>query len=76
MIQSEGKENGLYWYLDWKGDNMIIHVEKENDSNICLEKNYEFVHKPIFGFDCWDVNQINEILDSFINKLSKGMNIK
>ena len=58
MLQGEGRENGLYWYLDWKGDNMIIHVEKEDDQNIYLEENYKFQYRPVFGFDVLDIQII------------------
>jgi hypothetical protein len=66
----EGREDGVYWYLDWKGDTMTIHVEKENNPEEKIEETYEFMYRPIFGFDVSDVANINEILDRNIKKLT------
>ena len=68
---SSGSESGVNWYLDWNGDTMFIHVEKAKDATVCLEEEYVFQWRPIFGFDAMDVNIINEKLDSFIKMLSE-----
>lgn len=65
----EGNENGVYWFLDWKGDSIVIHAEKECNPNEYLEEEYEFQYRPIFGFDVFDVTYVENKLDEFIKKL-------
>lgn len=67
----EGHENGIYWYLDWKGDSIIIHVEKEDCSKEFLEQEHKFQHRPLFGFDISDVADVNRKLDELINGLQR-----
>jgi hypothetical protein len=66
----EGNEKGVYWYLDWKGDSIVIHAEKESNKEEFLEEEYKFQYLPIFGFDVSDVAYVEKKLDDYINKLS------
>ena len=65
-----GYEKGVDWQVDKsKFDPVVITVKNRNTG--CGESVvYNCEYRPIFGYDVFDDNEIERILDDLINKYS------
>ena len=70
MVLAEGSKNGLSWSLDAKG--MCIYIKVVQDStNKEFIKKYQCQYEPTWGYDVFDVNEVNKILDEMIEEIKK-----
>lgn len=67
MVQrrTQGEENGVKWIVDPHGDVYIIVTHNTKTGEI-RTKPYVCQHRPIFGLDVDDANEIERILAEMI----------
>ena len=64
---NSGEENGIKWFVDLDSIKKEWTVTVKNDAETKTET-FHWAHEPRFGIDVSDANQIESILDKFINK--------
>ena len=62
-----GYEKDYKWEVEECVNPTTISLWSPNDE-LLESVVYTCEHEPIFGFDCWDVYKINEILNALIQK--------
>ena len=62
-----GYEKGYKWEVEECVNPTTISLWNPNDE-LLDSVVYTCEHEPIFGFDCWDVYKINDILNALIQK--------
>ena len=69
---TSGEVNGIKWFLDINPTTQEFIITATNGINTKTEKIY-WLYKPAFGvLDYADINQIEGVLDKFINELSNN----
>lgn len=66
-----GEENGIKWFVDLNPSKGEWTVTVTNDVETKTES-FHWAYEPRFGIDILDANQIESILDKFINELSNN----
>lgn len=69
-----GKENDIEWCVDDSLVETIVISVKSNKTNESATTTYKCIHKPIFGYDCEDVQRVEKILDFIIDELRGNEN--
>ena len=67
MKTKNGKEHGTKWEIEWNGRKIKISVSKEDDSET-ETREYECQYPILFGYDVYDCEQVERILDEMIVK--------
>ena len=63
----EGYERGVSWRVDGRSkinSHVILSVKSAKGS----ETYEQSIHKPVFGYDAWDMQDGEAILDDMINR--------
>lgn len=64
-------EGNIIWEVTEACNPVTISIYNADNGVLLEERTYNCEHEPIFGFDWYDVSQINVILDEMVAKYKK-----
>lgn len=71
-FKKDKKYKNLEYQIDEKGDAFVITVRNINTQEIATET-YTCQYKPIFGYDVCDIQQVENITEKIMAKMSKPL---